>query len=148
MTNENGWTIILDCCDGYERNETTGRCESNCETNCFGGNCVDGSCTCQQGWRHEDGVCKPLCINGCPDRNSYVSFNYFSKSKLYITLTFIFFYLIQLQCFAPPNVCECKFGWEKVTDDQCRPVCPGGCVNGRVNKLKIHNYNNKKYKNI
>ncbi|XP_008549478.1 epidermal growth factor-like protein [Microplitis demolitor] len=104
-TYDNGWVTILDCCEGYQRNSISNRCESvsnDCRTGCFGGRCVAGTCTCDPGWYPVEGVCKPICRRPCGE-NAY--------------------------CFAP-EVCECKLGWEKSSQGICRPTCPGGCVNG------------------
>ncbi|XP_015116574.1 tenascin-X [Diachasma alloeum] len=104
-TFSNDYVTVLDCCEGYRKNPATGRCESSstsCVGGCFGGSCVNGVCTCNAGWFPSEGVCKPFCRNPCP-ANAY--------------------------CFAP-EYCECKLGWEKSPNGECKPICPGGCVNG------------------
>ncbi|XP_074094043.1 uncharacterized protein LOC141524216 [Cotesia typhae] len=105
-TYDNGYVMVLDCCDGYQRNAITNQCEyasTDCRAGCFGGRCVSGQCTCDPGWHPVEGVCKPICRRPCGE-NAY--------------------------CFSP-EVCECKLGWERDSPQGvCRPVCPGGCVNG------------------
>lgn len=97
-----GWITILDCCDGYKRNETSGLCEPRCDRGCFGGRCTGPNiCSCQSGWRSEDSVCMPVCTYQCQE-NAY--------------------------CFSP-EVCVCKLGYDEV-NGQCKPICPDGCRNG------------------
>ncbi|XP_043287216.1 von Willebrand factor D and EGF domain-containing protein-like [Venturia canescens] len=98
-----GWVTIIDCCEGYVRDEATGDCTVQCEGGCFGGVCAPGGiCTCESGWYAENGVCKPICRRAC-QRDAY--------------------------CFAP-DVCACKYGYEESVDGQCLPICTGGCENG------------------
>ncbi|XP_034940578.1 von Willebrand factor D and EGF domain-containing protein-like [Chelonus insularis] len=97
------WITILDCCDGYIKNQRTNSCEiANCDGNCFGGRCIGGMCTCDSGWMLIEGVCRPICRQPCGP-NGY--------------------------CFTP-DVCECNRGWERSPMGDCRPNCPGGCING------------------
>ncbi|XP_032665934.1 uncharacterized protein LOC116841735 [Odontomachus brunneus] len=97
-----GWITILDCCDGYRRNVTTGRCEPHCDRGCFGGHCTGPNiCSCQEGWRAEEGVCMPVCTYQCQE-NAY--------------------------CFSP-EVCVCKLGYDEI-NGECKPICPNGCRNG------------------
>ncbi|KAG5347474.1 VWDE protein, partial [Acromyrmex charruanus] len=97
-----GWITILDCCDGYVRNVTSGLCEPQCERGCFGGRCTAPNvCSCPSGWRSEDGVCMPVCSYRCQE-NAY--------------------------CFSP-EVCVCKLGYDEI-DGQCKPICPDGCKQG------------------
>ncbi|XP_011313066.1 von Willebrand factor D and EGF domain-containing protein [Fopius arisanus] len=101
----NGYVTVLDCCEGYRKNPATGRCESgsnSCVGGCFGGSCVRGVCTCESGWIASEGICKPFCRNPCP---------------------------VNAYCFAP-DYCDCKLGWEKLPNGECKPICPGGCING------------------
>lgn len=92
----------MDCCDGYQRNVTTGRCEPHCDHGCFGGQCTGPNiCSCERGWRAEEGVCMPVCTYQCQE-NAY--------------------------CFSP-EVCVCKLGYDEV-NGECRPICPDGCRNG------------------
>ncbi|XP_058791253.1 fibrillin-1-like [Phymastichus coffea] len=96
------WITIVDCCDGYRRDEYTENCEFYCEEGCFGGNCTGpNECTCEDGWRADHGECKPVCRQRCP-RNAY--------------------------CFSP-NVCMCLFGFEEV-NGVCQPICEHNCRNG------------------
>lgn len=98
----NGLITILDCCDGYERNLTSGGCEPRCTQGCLGGKCTaPNQCTCLPGWFPQEGVCMPYCDGPC-QRDAY--------------------------CFSP-NVCACKLGYDEV-NGECRPICPGGCKNG------------------
>nr|XP_012153543.1 PREDICTED: multiple epidermal growth factor-like domains protein 10 [Megachile rotundata] len=98
----NGWITILDCCDGYERNFTSGGCEPRCIQGCLGGRCTAPNvCSCAPGWFPQEGVCMPYCERPC-QRDAY--------------------------CFSP-NVCACKLGYDEV-DGECKPICPGGCRNG------------------
>ncbi|OXU17660.1 hypothetical protein TSAR_008146 [Trichomalopsis sarcophagae] len=103
-TNSNrGWLTIIDCCEGFIRNKSTGKCETHCDEGCFGGTCTGPNvCTCEDGWRPEAGVCKPICRRGCAD-NAY--------------------------CFSP-DICTCKFGYEE-EEGICKPVCRYGCRNGQ-----------------
>ncbi|KAG5320833.1 VWDE protein, partial [Pseudoatta argentina] len=97
-----GWITILDCCDGYVRNVTSGLCKPQCERGCFGGRCTAPNvCSCPSGWRSEDGVCMPVCSYRCQE-NAY--------------------------CFSP-EVCVCKLGYDEI-DGQCKPICPDGCKQG------------------
>ncbi|XP_014475334.1 PREDICTED: fibrillin-1-like [Dinoponera quadriceps] len=97
-----GFITILDCCDGYKRNVTTRNCEPHCDRGCFGGHCTGPNiCSCEQGWRAEEGVCMPVCTYRCQE-NAY--------------------------CFSP-EVCVCQLGYDEI-NGECKPICPDGCRNG------------------
>ncbi|XP_011498130.1 PREDICTED: multiple epidermal growth factor-like domains protein 10 [Ceratosolen solmsi marchali] len=101
-TSNSGWLTIIDCCDGFKKNNETLECEVHCDGGCAAGNCTGPNiCTCEDGWRLEAGECKPICRNGC-EENAY--------------------------CFAP-EVCSCEFGYQDV-NGLCRPVCLHDCLNG------------------
>ncbi|XP_076241010.1 uncharacterized protein LOC143183369 [Calliopsis andreniformis] len=98
----NGLITILDCCDGYARNLTSGGCEPRCIPGCLGGRCTAPNiCTCEPGWYPQEGVCMPHCEGPC-QKDAY--------------------------CFSP-NECACKLGYDEV-NGECKPICPGGCKNG------------------
>lgn len=92
----------MDCCEGYERNSTSGGCVPSCTEGCVGGRCTAPDvCTCSPGWLPHEGLCSPYCEQAC-QKDAY--------------------------CFSP-NVCACKLGYDEI-NGECKPICPGGCKNG------------------
>lgn len=80
--------------------------QSRCETNCRNGNCEEGKCFCNVGFRHaanDEFNCQPYCEKPC----------------------------LNGVC-AGDNRCRCFEGYDNLYDpSQCEPICEPNCINGQ-----------------
>lgn len=130
-----------ECLDGFKMNEKN-ECEKICLPDCIFGECVNGTCVCETGFRlfnqstyNCQPYCEKPCVNGtCNGNNTCLCDDGLELSDENVC---------EMIC-SPPcengecmgnNYCDCQDGYQidYVKVNHCEPICgidEEGCVNG------------------
>lgn len=133
---------VCKCLPGFEVSADNRTCQPVCDPSCVFGECTDGRCECEPGFRMVNGsthLCEPHCdkpcLNGtCYGRNMCLCDDGFVLNDDFVCTPIC---LCVAGTCNEHNTCECDAGYRLQQDDDggeiCEPICGGldeNCANG------------------